>query len=183
MKIRRTIALIGALCLALSGCQGSNSGNKTYGSSDHYPIETDVELTYWLGLNTNVSSTASNLGDTVYAQKMQEKTGVKVKYIHPALGQESESFSLMVASNELADIVEHAWFNALGGASNSIADKIIYDLTPMMEQYAPNLSKYLKENPEIDKMVKTDAGEYYAFPNLRSGDKLTLTSGPILRKD
>lgn len=183
MKIRRTITLIGALCLALSGCQGSNSGEKKYGNLDHYPIETDVELTYWLGLNTNVSSTVSNLGDTIYAQELQKRTGVKVKYIHPALGQESESFSLMVASNDLPDIVEHVWFNALGGASNSIADKIIYDLTPMMEKYAPNLSKYLKENPDIDKLVKTDAGEYYAFPNLRSGDKLTLTSGPILRKD
>lgn len=183
MKIRKTIAMLGTLCLALSGCSGSNSGKNTVGNLDHYPIETDVELTYWLGLNTNVSSTASNLGDTVYAQKMQEKTGVKVKYIHPALGQESESFSLMVASNELADIVEHTWFNALGGASNSIADKVICDLTPMMETYAPNLSRYLKENPDIDKLVKTDEGQYYAFPNLRSGDKLTLTSGPILRQD
>ena len=88
----------------------------------------------------------------------------------------------MVASNDLADIVEYAWFSALGGASGSIADKIIYDLTPMMKKYAPNLSKYLKENPDIDKLVKTDDGQYYAFPNLRGGDKLTLTAGPVLRQ-
>lgn len=183
MKIRKTLAIIGALCLTLSGCKGSDSADGMVGNLDHYPIETDVELTYWMGLNTNVSSSTSNIGNTVYAQKLQEKTGVKIKYIHPALGQEAESFSLMVASNELADIVEYAWFSALGGASGSIADKIIYDLSPMMEKYASNLNKYLKENPDIDKLVKTDDGEYYVFPNLRGGDKLTLTSGPILRKD
>ncbi len=183
MKIRKTLAIAGALCMVLSGCKGGGTAGSKVGNLDSYPIETDAELTYWMGLNTNVSSTTSNMGNTEYAKKLYEKTGVKVKYIHPALGQEAESFSLMVASNDLADIVEYAWFSALGGASGSIADKIIYDLTPMMKKYAPNLSKYLKENPDIDKLVKTDDGQYYAFPNLRGGDKLTLTAGPVLRQD
>ena len=183
MKRLRAIAAAAALCAVLSAC----GGNQTTGSGsinlDQYPIKTDVKLTYWMGLNTNVSSTASNLGETRYAQELQKRTGVTVEYIHPALGQEAENFSLMIASNDLPDIVEYGWFGALGGASTSIADKIIYDLTPMMEQYAPNLTAYLKKNPEVEKLVKTDLGEYYTFPNLRSGDKLTLTTGPILRKD
>lgn len=183
MKKTKILAGALALCIALSGCGGGKTSTDTAINLESYPIETDVKLTYWMGLNVNTSFTASNLSETPYAQELLKRTGVEVEYIHPALGQEAENFSLMVASNDLADIVEYSWYGALGGPSTTIADKIIYDLTPMMEKYAPNLSKYLKDNPDVDRMVKTDEGQYYTFPQLRGGDKLLLTSGPIFRKD
>ncbi len=50
-------------------------------------------------------------------------------------------------------------------------------------QYAPNLVKYLEENPEVDKQIKTDDGIYYTFPRIRGGDFLKTFVGPMVRKD
>jgi putative aldouronate transport system substrate-binding protein len=42
--------------------------------------------------------------------------------------------------------------------------------------------RQIKDNPEIDKMIKTDDGTYYAFPFIRS-EAGRVYGGPILRKD
>ncbi|MBQ2888956.1 MAG: hypothetical protein IJE41_00730 [Clostridia bacterium] len=88
----------------------------------------------------------------------------------------------MVASNELADIVEEAWSVALGSPTTSIDDGIIVEFNKYMKDYAPAFSSYLKENPDIDKAVKTDQGQYYVFPFIRGNDKLLISAGPIIRK-
>ena len=55
-------------------------------------------------------------------------------------------------------------------------------MTPSIN-IAPNLKKYLKEYPEVDKMVKTDNGSYYTFPFIRGDALLQVYQGPIVRKD
>ena len=42
---------------------------------------------------------------------------------------------------------------------------------------------YLKEHPEVDKMIKTDDGHYYVFPFIRGDEKLCNTIGLMLRQD
>lgn len=56
-------------------------------------------------------------------------------------------------------------------------------LNDVIDKYAPNLKKYLKEHPEVDKMVKTDSGNYYAFPFVRGDESLMVFQGPMLRQD
>lgn len=89
----------------------------------------------------------------------------------------------MVASDELADIVEHTWSIALGGPQTAIEDGIIVPFNENMEKFAPALSRFLADNKDIDKAVKTDDGQYYVFPFIRNDDKLLLSAGPIIRKD
>ena len=175
-----------ALLLSVSmlcSCGGGKNSKKADIDLTNYPIDTDVELTYWLSLSSNLASVASDLGETEFSKELEKRTGVKVKYIHPPVGQESESFNLMIASNELPDIVEYNWANALGGPTNAINDQVIIPLNDYMEEYAPNLSKYLQDNPEIDKMIKTDDKQYYAFPFIRGDKSLLISSGLIIRRD
>ena len=150
---------------------------------EDYPLETDSKLTYWVELAGNVSATASNLGDTAFAKELEKQTGVKVDYLHPASGQASEAFSLMLASREFPDIIEYNWSSVSGGPSGAINDEVIVDLTPYLEEYAPNLTAFLKENPEIDKAIKTADGKYYCFPLIKSDKSLLMTAGPIVRAD
>jgi putative aldouronate transport system substrate-binding protein len=56
-------------------------------------------------------------------------------------------------------------------------------LNDAIDKYAPNLKKYLKEHPEVDKQMKTDDGSYYVFPFVRGDDTLKTFQGPIIRKD
>lgn len=180
------VFLAGALTvsLMLTGCGSRETGVQTSQSDlSSYPIKTDTELTYWSAITSNVSASTSNLGETPFAKMLAEKTGVKVKYIHPPLGQENEQFSLLVASNELPDMIQWDWLTALGGPDASIGDKVIVNLNDYMKDYAPNLTNVLADNSDFDKMVKTDNGDYYVFPFLKGDEMLLTTSGMIIRQD
>ena len=141
-------------------------------------------LTYWLQLNPNVSANFTNLGDTELGKNWQANTGVTVEFQHPAAGQENEQFNLMVADGNLPDVIERGWVNAYpGGPEKAISDGVIIALNDVIDQYCPNLKKYLSENPDIDRMVKTDNGTYFAFPFIRGEDGLCYTVGSFIRKD
>lgn len=183
--------VLAATALASCGQKQTTSGHSDI-NLDSYPINTDVELTYWVALDTNITASCANMNETPLAQEMEKRTGVKVKYIHPAMGQESEAFSLMVASDEMSDIVEYNWATALGGPSVAINDKIIISLSEYMDKYAPNLSGILKADENLDKLVKTDEGDYYVFPFVRgykeypskvSGIGGSCTNGLVIRRD
>ena len=68
-----------------------------------------TKLTWWTKLNANVSATYPNLGDTPWAQYVMEQTGIEIEFIHPTVGSEKEEFSILVASGEYPDIIEHTW--------------------------------------------------------------------------
>lgn len=168
-KIRLTSIMLSAAlaATALAGCETSQSSDK---------------LTYWLGLDSNVSQTSGNLGDTPFAKKLMENTGCEIEFIHPAVGQESEKFNLLFAKNKLPDIIQYAWtISYQGGPEKALEDGIIqeYDL----EKDAPNLAAYIKAHPELEKDIKTDSGKYYGFPFIRGDASLLTSAGPILRKD
>lgn len=181
------------LTAALAGCGGGqgngNEGTGTAGSGTapagefSYPVETDKVLTYWTGLSTNVSPNYANLGDTPFAEELMKQTGIKIEFQHPAAGQETEQFNLMIASGELPDLIEHSWLSYPGGPEKAIADGNIIALNEVFARYSPNISAYLAENPHIDKMIKTDKGNYYVYPFIRGDKELLPTIGLILRKD
>lgn len=142
-----------------------------------------VTLTYWTGLNANVVQTATNYGDTPLYKEVEKRTGVKIEFLHPPVGQEREQFNLMIASNELPDMIEYNWLNYPGGPEKALQDGIIMRLNEIIDQHALNLKKYLASNEYIVKMVKTDEGNYYCFPFIRGDDILSVFYGPQIRKD
>lgn len=149
-----------------------------------YPLAEGGTLTYWLQLNPNVSANFTNLGETELGKAWQEQTGVTVEFQHPASGQEKEQFNLIVADGSLPDIMEWQWVKQYpGGSEKAIKDGVIIPLNDIFDQYCPNIKKYLAENPEVDKMIKTDDGNYFAFPFIRGEDKLCYTVGGFIRQD
>lgn len=149
-----------------------------------YPIEGGGTITYWCQLNPNVSANFTNLGDTEMAKALSEQTGVTVDYQHAASGQETEQFNLMIADGNLPDVMEWNWVTGYsGGPEKALGDGVIIPLNDIIDQYCPNLKKYLEENPDIDKMIKTDDGNYYCFPFARGDEGLCYTVGAFIRKD
>ncbi len=184
-KTNLIVVIILVTSMFLVSCSGGKDISAIKGGADisKYPVQTTEELTYWCALPTVLSSVTDNLGNTPFSKEYEKRTGIKVHYTHPAIGQESEALNLMVASNELADMVSFSWSWYNGGVQRAIDDNIIYPINDIMAQYAPNLTEFLKENPEYDKMVKTDDNKYPIFPLILDGDKLTTTTGPAIRKD
>ena len=75
------------------------------------------------------------------------------------------------------------WSSYAGGPAQAIADGVIIDLAPYIEEgLAPNFKKVLDENPEIAKQVTTDEGQIFCFPAI--GEKsVNVTSGYYFRQD
>ena len=189
MKLYKNKLITSALVLALGAgflCScGGNGKNGANGNLDlaGYPIKTDKTLTYWIDLPTNVSSVFTNLGETEFAKELEKRTGVKIEYVHPSIGQGSEAFSLMIASGDMTDMIKSDWSKALGGPSITMADNVIVNLDDLIEKYAPGLKGYLDENPDLARRVRTDDGHYYVFPFVRGDEKLYISSGPVIRHD
>jgi putative aldouronate transport system substrate-binding protein len=55
-------------------------------------------------------------------------------------------------------------------------------LNDVFARYSPNISAYLKANPDIDKMIRTDNGSYYNYPMIRD-EKNRFSTVTMIRKD
>ena len=172
-NIKRIVCVLAAAAMSaqLTSC-GSNTA-KTGADSG--------KITYWMPLDPNTAQTVSNLGDTEFAKELMKRTGVQIEYQHPAQGQETEKFNIMVAMSNMPDIVEYTWSNYPGGAAKALSDGIIQSIN--LKDDAPNLYSYVQDKSDIDKMIKTDDGKYYGFPFIRGDDYLLTSAGPIVRKD
>jgi putative aldouronate transport system substrate-binding protein len=189
------IAVLGTTLIACSSNGGNaangntntnDSANQTQNAAEAttYPIKTDQKLSYWGEINGNLIGVKASHSEVPFFQDWQKQTGVSLDFTAPPTGQVKEALNVMLASGDLPDMIE---FNFLGdfpgGPEKAINDGYILKLNDLIDKYAPNLKKFLQENPDIDKMVKTDNGSYYAFPFIRGDEYLRVFQGPIVRQD
>ncbi|MGO4370195.1 extracellular solute-binding protein [Paenibacillus sp. 2TAB19] len=189
------IAVLGTTLIACSSNGGNaangntntnDSANQTQNAAEAttYPIKTDKKLSYWGEINGNLIGVKASHSEVPFFQDWQKQTGVSLDFTAPPTGQVKEALNVMLASGDLPDMIE---FNFLGdfpgGPEKAINDGYILKLNDLIDKYAPNLKKFLQENPDIDKMVKTDNGSYYAFPFIRGDEYLRVFQGPIVRQD
>jgi len=187
-KLIPCLLLLLLLCGGLYAGGGSDSGS-TQGAAittpvGQYPISTTATLRYWLALHANVSPNFVNLGDTPFGRELIRATGVNVRFEHPPSGQGAEALNLMIAAgDDMPDIIEYNWLTMVGGPERYIGDGTILRLNDAIERYAPAFRNYLRSNPDIDRMVRTDNGSYYSFPFIRGHERLLNTQGLMIRKD
>lgn len=142
-------------------------------------------LTYWVMLNGNLAAVAKNVADTPFGKELEKRTGIKVSYIEGSSDPDTatQELNLLLAAGQLPDIIEYNWLTFPGGPEKVIQDGYIRKLNDVIDKYAPNYKKFLADNPNIAKMVKTDTGTMYCFPYIANDNLLLTTSGPIVRKD
>lgn len=141
-----------------------------------------ISFKYWSPLNPNAATVVRDLDEVGIYQQMEKITGIHVEFSHPPQGNENEQFNLLIASRDLPDLIEYDWLSYPGGPEKAINDGVIIKLNDLIDRYAPNLKKYLNDNPKLGKLVKTDNGTQYVIPSLAIG-KVNTYSGPIIRKD
>ncbi|TVX99182.1 extracellular solute-binding protein [Cohnella terricola] len=169
---------------AANSPSATTEGTQNQEEGNVYPIKTDRTLSYWGEITGNLVGVKATHDEVPFFQEWQKVTGVKLKFTAPPAGQAKESLNILLASGNLPDMIEYNFLNDYpGGPEKAIADGYILKLNDLIDQYAPNLKKFLQDNPDIDKMVKTDNGSYYAFPFIRGDEYLRVFQGPIIRKD
>ena len=180
----KALSLAAFILLSVVGCTNTNVrtdvGETVENKYGDYPIQSDVKLSYWVTFSGQSQSGVTNFAQLEFYKALKEKTGIDIEFQHPI---NHEQFNLMLASGEYPDIIESNFYTFPGGPEKAINDGYIIELNDVIEKYAPNLLKYYKERPEVDKMAKTDGGSYYSFPFIRDDRTLMVYQGPIVRKD
>lgn len=172
MKRKQIIsaALVAAAILSAAGCKKNESAD-TGGT----------KLTWWVPLYPAISQTVQNFSELEFYQELEKKTGVKLEFVHPPVGQENENFNVMIASDELTDLITGGAYP--GGNMQAIEDGYYIALDKYIEKSAPNFQKLLNENADFKKVSSEDNGTISQFPFFRGDNYLLSWQGPQIRKD
>ena len=131
-----------------------------------YPFgDGSTKLTYWMAINAGAANFISSYDENPAYVKLQEDTGIDIEFIHPVVGMVQDNFNTMMASGELPDIIQlpnTGYYE--GGLKKMYDDGAIIDLTPYLEEYAPQYLACVNESETSQKQIKEgDNGEIFGF--------------------
>lgn len=172
---------------------GDSSDSESSGGDTDAPKEVSlegVELSYWVPFGGTSRQEIQDFSKNLAYMEKEKKTGVKVEWIHPPEGQEADTFAIMIASDDLPDIIETAE-SYKGGIERAIQDGTYLRINELCEDYAPSFMKLINSHPDLRKEMYSDSGNLLGFGMICSdmpGDDWTVTRespwcGPFIRGD
>lgn len=149
----------------LTACGGSSSSTASPSTTSGPANDGPRSVSYWIDIANTSGADVKSMGDLYCWKAIEANTGIHVDFQHPASGQAAEQFNLVVAGNEMPDIMYYNWATAYsGGADAAIEDGKILPLQDYMAEYAPNMTHYFELHPDMLADITTDSGNIYGFP-------------------
>lgn len=176
---KKALALLLTLMLAASmvscgnssdnSSTGSNTGSTAEGESSTaggepasteitLPLSDGESLSYFIALDANASIVVDDYNDNEFFQALEEKTGVHIDWMMNSSSDYVTNFNLMIASNQIPDMVYGVANYYSDGLDASIDDGYFMDLTDKVAEYMPNYQALRLANPEVEINTKTDSG-------------------------
>jgi len=126
-----------------------------------YPIVTDgsITLEIWYPLTQEIAPYTNDLasGENYAWKAAVEKTGINIKFIHPASATARENFQTMVISGDMPDILNNASGYYAGGVDKAIEDDVFLRLNDL-EDFMPNYMYWVNLTESNRKFAYTDSG-------------------------
>ncbi len=155
---------------------------RTYTTATVFPLtEDNITLTAWDYVVPPVMAAISDYGvdGQVYAE-LQKRSGITLAFTTANLLTASEGMSLMIAANNLPDIIfDFGMFNS-SSMDDLIGDEMIVNLCDY-EELMPNYFDILRNNKDIARSLYTEAGYVGYAGNIQA--TLVPSSGPAIRQD
>jgi len=107
-----------------------------------------------------------DLSDLLIYREAFRRTGVTVRFVHPAPGRERAELATLVAAADPPDMIEIDWTQVPGGPSRAIAEGLIIPLNEVTQTWMPNYRALLARWPARARALRTDEGHTYGFPVL-----------------
>ena len=152
-----TCALTAGIALSVTAC-----GNQNYGHHEKGVANPDTSQTQFAIMGAQ-SALSPGYDDNVVLNQLQQEAGISIDW---TTMKESlaEQVNIRIAGGELPDA-----FMGVGFSNYDISrygdDGTFIDPTPYLtEEYMPNLSKILDENPDIRSAITMDDGYIYGLP-------------------
>jgi len=106
-----------------------------------------------------------------FFQVYSEMTNIHFEFTHPPINDFATNLNLAFASRDLPDILFGAGNNDLTRAMEIDygSQGLLIPLEDLIEEYAPNLSKVLDENPDVRRNITSPDGHIYSLPVISIG--------------
>lgn len=122
----------------------------------------NLSLTIYCGFQNAARAHYKDLGDNPVVQKIEEMTGVDLKFIHAPAGDDGSFFQQLLASGEYPDLFATNEFQLKypGGVEGAVEDGIIMNVDELIEKYATNFNRWVSESddPLIQNKIRSDNG-------------------------
>lgn len=204
---KKILSLILVACMSISmlaGCGDSTSSEtKSSGSessgvdsvgeeSKPIAVQTDDlsesrEITVWL-YNDDYKY-FDNMSKCPVTTYLNERFNVTLQFQQPAIGSESEQFSIMLGTGSYTDIMEITYSQEK--LASLYTDGVVIDIAPYLETYAPNFYAWLNDeaNSKKKSALYDEEGHLFTIP-MQAGalDEEEVGEGPywggmVYRKD
>lgn len=155
--------LAAGLAASMAACGSSKKEEK----AEKGVANTDTSQTEF-DIMGGISTLSKGYEDNEVLNKLQDEAGIKIKW-NVMSDSLSEQVNVRIAGGELPDAFMGVGFNNYD-LTNYGSDGTFIDLTPYLtEEYMPNLTKILEENPDIKSAITMSDGCIYGLP---AGEKM-----------
>jgi putative aldouronate transport system substrate-binding protein len=143
-----------------------------------------VTLTVFAGLADRAAVSIKSYGEMAAFQELERRTGIDLVFHDAAVGQSREQFNLMLAANDMDDLIYYEWpVYFAGGPQKALDDNVILELGDLIRKYAPNFSEILANHDDVRRESITDSGSFYMMPLLKMDLADRVSGGFQIRKD
>ena len=146
-----------------------------------YPLEGEHSFSVWTPFQTRLENVITGYGDWVSLQLAEEQTGVHIEWINIPQNQAFEQFSLMVASDDYADMCRGFSGFYSNGVEDAYEQGIILDLTELIAENMPAYNAALDRNAQYRRDLSTDDG-MMLYVNTVQTENYTM-NGNVIRQD
>lgn len=154
--------VIAGLAMSMTACGGSSDSKTEPGVANADTTQTEFDI---MG---GISALSKGYEQNEVLNKLQEDAGIKINW-NVMSDSLSEQVNVRIAGGELPDAFMGVGFSNYD-LTNYGGDGTFIDLTPYLtEEYMPNLSKILAENPELVSAITMNDGCIYGLP---AGEKM-----------
>ncbi len=174
--MKKLLALVLTLMLLASSAMAAEQLADYYKppvmNEGQYPIAQEgVKLTYWMEINGGAANFISSYDENPTYQQVQEATGVDIEFIHPAVNTQKESFQLLLGS-ELPDMIQLPKGDYYNGDLQAMYDDgIIIDITPYLDEYAPQYKEVINHS-DLSVAQGYSDGKVLGFYKITFADKM-----------
>lgn len=105
----------------------------------------EITLTIYTELDEYAANFMQSYEEHPIIQKVEELTGLTLKFIHPPTGDDGTFFNMTIASGDYPDIFLTTKFNEIypGGIQGAVQDNVLTDNDALIRQYAKNFLYYM----------------------------------------
>lgn len=147
-----------------------------------YPLETDVELSWWATTALKYKSAFQSADESPFHVGLSKNTGVKINWEFPQAGVSGgQAYNLMITAETLPDLI-HYTVDA-GAAEGYINDGLIWDLTDYLPEYAPDYWEWVNSDDALRRAATTASGKYHMIAGGQEAHEFITYQGLALRKD